>query len=171
VQVTAATQIAPLPENAQCSKTTITAGFRGGGGGGMTMPDPLEITWDNPSGDYYVVVAVCDTSSAYTPIYDFDDDDDDDDDNDDDGDAFVAPLSFQSEITQGASVQLSPQSFSYSGYYTVKLCRVQPEYVLLYQRMNNRSENLAELNVNVVNGYGIFTGVSSTNFRVHVLSN
>jgi hypothetical protein len=37
--------------------------------------------------------------------------------------------------------------------------------------MSNRSENLAELNANVVNGYGIFTGVSSVNHIVTVYVN
>jgi hypothetical protein len=161
VQVTAATQVAPLPENAQCPKTTITAGFGGSPGGSFDSEamEPVAITWDNPSADYYIVTAACDTSAAYTPV------------RGEPNETSAAPLWFRSEVTQGTSIQLSPQSFSYYGTYTIKLCRIQPEYVLLCQRMNSRSENLAELNANVVNGYGIFTGIGSKDFRVHVISN
>jgi hypothetical protein len=162
--VTADTEIAPVPENAQFSRNTIPAGG-GGGGGGMSEPITIKITWDNPSGDYYIVMGVC-TENNPIPVFEFDDDDDDDDD-----DEFEFPLSFQTEVTQDASVELTSQSFSYRGQYTVRLCRIQPEYVVLYQRMSNRSENLAELNANVVNGYGIFTGVSSVNHIVTVYVN
>jgi hypothetical protein len=160
--VTAATQIAALPENVAFSKTTIAAGFGGGGGGGFGdggMPEPIEITWDNPDGDYYIVVATCTTSNP-TPVFDVDDDDDETPD---------FPLSFQTEPTQGAAVQLSSQSFSYYGKYTVKLCRIQPEYVLLYQRTNSRS-TLVELHANVENGFGIFTGVGSVNVEITVVA-
>jgi hypothetical protein len=64
---------------------------------------------------------------------------------------------------------LSSQSFSYYGKYTVKVCRIRPEYVLLYQRTSNRSETLPELHANVVNGFGLFTGVSSVSAEVTVV--
>jgi hypothetical protein len=88
----------------------------------------------------------------------------------DDDDATDFPLSFQTEPTQGASIQLSSQSFSYYGKHTIKLCRIQPEYVLLYQRTNSSSANLLELHANVENGYGVFTGVSSVSSEVYVVS-
>jgi hypothetical protein len=159
VLVTAATQIAAQPENVLFSKKSITAGFGGGFGGG-TPNTPIEITWDNPGGDYYIVTATCITPNP-TPVYEGE--------GDDDAPAF--PLSFQSEITQGASLQLSSQSFSYFGKYTVKVCRIQPEYVLFCQRINNSSEPLVELNANVVNGFGIFTGIGSVSVDIYVVSN
>ncbi|MDR2448898.1 MAG: DUF4249 domain-containing protein [Prevotellaceae bacterium] len=166
VPVTATTQIAALPGNVAFSKTTVTAGFGGGMGGGGDAGDsmePLEITWDNPTGEYYIITATC-TESNPTPIFDMDDNDNDDDTAPD------FPLSFQTEPTQGASAQLSAQSFSYLGKHTVKLCRIQPEYVLLYQRMNSTSANLVELHANVENGFGVFTGVSSESREVNVVS-
>jgi hypothetical protein len=170
VPVTAVTQIAAPPEQVAFSKTTVSAGFGGGGGGGIGGGDgggdggvmePIEITWDNPTGDYYIVTGDCITPNP-TPVFDMDDD----------AAAAAAPdfpLSFQTEPTQGASVQLSSQSFSYYGKYTVKLCRIQPEYVLLYQREQSRSA-LPELHANVENGFGLFTGVSSVNVEVNVVS-
>ncbi|MDR1525972.1 MAG: hypothetical protein LBS79_12080, partial [Tannerella sp.] len=144
-------------------------GFGGGGGGGFGdggMPEPIAITWDNPDGDYYIVVATCTTPNP-TPVFDRDDDDADADADDDEAPDF--PLSFQTEPTQSAAVQLSSQSFSYYGKYTVKLCRIQPEYVLLYQRTNSRS-TLVELHANVENGFGIFTGVGSVSAEITVVS-
>ena len=161
VPVTAVTQIAPLPEQVKFSKNLIAAGFGGGMGG---QPEPIEITWDNPSGDYYIVAAVCITPNP-TPVYEIDEEDEEDEDTP------GFPLSFQTEPTQGASIQLSSQSFSYYGRYAVKLCRIQPEYVLLCRRMANSSANLVELHANVENGYGLFTGVSSVSNTITVVSN
>ena len=164
VPVTAVTQIAALPENMTFSKKSISAGFGGGGsGGGSSTMEPIEITWDNPGGEYYIITGVCITPNP-TPVFDMDDDEDEDDDTVPD-----FPLSFQTEPTQGASVQLSSQSFSYYGYYAIKLCRIQPEYVLLCQRADNTSSSLVELHANVENGYGLFTGVSSVSDTVRVL--
>jgi hypothetical protein len=157
VAVTAATQIAAPPENVVFSRTLIGAGMGGDMGGGM--PTPLEITWDNPNGDYYIVTAACEVDNP-TPIFEIDEDE-----------TPTFPLSFQSEVTQGTSMQLSSQSFSYYGRHLVKVCRIQPEYVLLYQRMNNRTDALAELIANVENGFGIFTGVSSVETTVYVVEN
>ncbi|MDR2361534.1 MAG: hypothetical protein LBD91_02275, partial [Prevotellaceae bacterium] len=137
--------------------------FGGGGGGaiGGGMPEPIEIMWDNPNGDYYIVAATCITPNP-TPVFDTDDDDDT---------ASDFPLSFQTETTQGASLQLSSQSFSYYGKYIVKICRIQPEYVVFCQSMNLRSVTLPELHVNIENGFGLFTGISSVSVEVYVISN
>ena len=159
VPVTAATQIATMPENVHFSKTVIAAGFGGGMGGGI--PEPIEITWDNPAGDYYIITGVCITPNP-APVFDTDDEDDT---------APDFPLSFQTEPTQGATAQLSSQSFSYYGRYTVKVCRIQPEYALFCQSANNRSVTLPELHANVVDGFGLFTGVSSVSTGVYVVSN
>jgi hypothetical protein len=161
VPVTAATQIAPLPEHVKFSTHTITAGFGGGGfGGDGSRPEPLEITWDNPAGEYYIVTGVC-IETTLTPVFDMDDEE-----NDDATPAF--PLSFQTEPTQDTIVQLSSQSFSYRGKYAIKLCRIQPEYVLLC-RLNTSSVNLVELHANVENGFGVFTGVGSVSDTVRVV--
>jgi hypothetical protein len=158
--VTASTQVAPLPEQVAFSTHSISAGFGGGGGGGM--PEPLKITWDNPAGAYYVVTGVCIETSP-TPVYDVDEEDDDDV-------SFDFPLSFQTEPAQDTIVRLSSQSFSYRGRYAMKLCAVQPEYVLMY-RLNSVSTNLLELHANVENGFGIFTGVGSVSDTVTVYAN
>jgi hypothetical protein len=157
-EVTATTQIDAPPENVKFSKTVIAAGFGGGMGG---QPEPITITWDNPSGDYYIIAAVCITPNP-TPVYEIDEENEDTPD---------FPLSFQTDPTQGASIQLSSQSFSYYGRYAVKLCRIQPEYVLLCRRMANSSASLVELHANVENGYGLFTGVSSVSNTIAVVSN
>jgi hypothetical protein len=52
----------------------------------------------------------------------------------------------------------------------VKVCRIQPEYALFCQSANNRSVTLPELHANVVEGFGLFTGVSSVNVEVYVIS-
>jgi hypothetical protein len=162
-QVSALTQLAAAPEGVTVSPTSITVAAWGGGGGGFggggsgpTAPATISIEWSNPNGDYYLVVVdnvddnpVTVRDSLYTG---------------------VDSLSFLTELTQDSIVQLSSQQFSYTGKHIVKLCRVQSEYVVMLQaNTDSRSEPLTEVHANVINGFGIFTGIAvhSTAITVH----
>lgn len=151
-QVSALTEVAAAPEGVTVSPTSITVqefgGGFGGGGGMPSMPDPITIEWSNPNGDYYLVV-VDNVDSNPTSLRDS---------------AYTdaASLSFLTDLTQDSIVQLSQQQFSYTGRHIVKLCRLQPELVVLLQaNTDSRSEPLTEMHANVVNGFGIFTGIAT----------
>ncbi|MDR1680952.1 MAG: DUF4249 domain-containing protein [Prevotellaceae bacterium] len=159
VPVTAVTQIAAVPQNVAFSKTAV-AGGGGGMGGAGGMPEPIEITFDNPDGDYYMVVAACATLNP-TPVFEAEEGEE----------APDFPLSFQTEPTQGEAIELTSQLFSYYGKYTVRLCRIQPEYLAFCRSMSIQKVTLRELHANVENGFGIFTGISSVSAAVYVVSN
>ncbi|MDR0711375.1 MAG: DUF4249 domain-containing protein [Prevotellaceae bacterium] len=161
-EVTALTQVAAAPENVTVSPlstsvtvwdTTSTGG--GFGGGGMpSMPANISIEWSNPTGDYYIIVV----------------------DNVDENPIAVrdtaAPLSFLVDLTQDSIAQLSSQQFSYTGRHIVRLCRVQPEYVVMAQaNSSSSSEPLIEVHANIINGFGIFTGISRYNTDITVHKN
>jgi hypothetical protein len=165
-EVSALTQLADAPEGVSVSPTSITvSGWGGGGGGGgfggggtPSAPTMLTVAWSNPNRDYYLVV-VDNVDNNRTFVREAD------------TAATTAPsLSFLTELTQDSIVQLSPQQFSYTGRHAVRLCRVQPEYVVMVQASAaSRSEPLTEVHANVLNGFGIFTGVyrHSTVITVH----
>ncbi|MDR0687362.1 MAG: DUF4249 domain-containing protein, partial [Prevotellaceae bacterium] len=156
-QVSALTQVAAAPEGVTVSPTSITVptwgggggGFGGGGGGGPTTPAMISIEWSNPNLDYYLVVVDnvdSNPTSVRDSLYNA---------------TTTDSLSFLTELTQDSIVQLSSQQFSYTGRHIVKLCRVQPEYVVMLQaNTDSRSEPLTEVHANVVNGFGIFTGMA-----------
>ncbi len=116
--------------------------------------EPVEVTWSNPNGDYYMLLVEC-TEANPRSIYNFDDDEERPD------------FRFRTEPTTSASSQLSMQSFSYYGYHNVILLRMQPEYALLYQSTSN---TISEIHANVEGGYGIFTGMSSDTLRIRVIT-
>lgn len=166
-EVTALTQVAAAPEGVTVSPTSITVqgfggggggggGFGGGGGGAPDMPSAVSVEWSNPNSDYYFVV-VDNVDSNPTALRDS-------------AYAADAGLSFLTDLTQDSIVQLSAQQFSYTGRHIVKLCRLQPELVVMLQaNANSRSEPLTEVHANVVNGFGIFTGIAihTTEISVH----
>jgi hypothetical protein len=62
------------------------------------------------------------------------------------------------------------QQLSYTGRHIVRLCRLQPEYVVMSRASAvSRSEPLTEVRANVANRFGVFTGVAChrTEITVH----
>ncbi|MDR3329264.1 MAG: DUF4249 family protein, partial [Prevotellaceae bacterium] len=143
-EVSATTTIAEMPEGVTFSVTDITAPSFGGGMGGPVAATPLTITWSNPAQDYYLLAVRCiDPDSVRLDS------------------GVVRTMS--DVLTQDSAALLSPMQLSYTGRHAVKLCRLQPEYVLLLQRheQGKTSETVQEVNANVEGGFGIFTGVSA----------
>ncbi len=149
--VEATTLIPPKPQNMALSATTLSVPKRPSK---ATGNEPVEVTWDNPDGDYYMIVVEC-TETNPTSIFDWDEDDEEQ----------RPRFAFRTEPSQASSGQLSMQNFSYYGSHNVILVRMQPEYVLLYQSTGN---TIAEIHANVENGYGIFTGLNADTVKITV---
>lgn len=151
-----ATTFVPGKKEAQLStsliemeKITNTGGFPGGG---FTQIDPIEVSWDNPEGDYfYVLIENLETNPEYV--------------ND-----FLAELEenlgqqfrriTEPSITDFHSIN-SRREITQYGTHRVIVFRVSPEYAALYQTSGTSSQSLSEPPSNIDNGLGIFTGVSS----------
>ena len=151
-----ATTFVPGKREAQLStsliemeKITNTGGFPGGG---FTQIDPIEVSWDNPEGDYfYVLIENLETNPEYV--------------ND-----FLADLEedlgqrfrriTEPSITDFHSINPRREITQY-GTHRVIVFRVSPEYAALYQTSGTSSQSLTEPPSNIDNGLGIFTGVSS----------
>lgn len=110
----------------------------------------IEITWDNPDGNYYIVEGM---TRSIDPIRESDS---------------IASKSFKLDYTQGSSVTLSSSQFSYLGNYEVSLIRILPEYVAMSQGSGSTSSSLTEVGGNIEGGYGIFTGINRVTKTINV---
>ncbi len=133
----------------EMEKITNNGGFPGGG---FTQIDPIEISWDNPEGDYYyVLIENLEADPEYV--------------ND-----FLADLEedlgrrfrriTEPDITDFYRINPRREITQY-GTHRVIVFRVSPEYAALYQTSGTSSQSISEPPSNIDNGLGIFTGVSS----------
>lgn len=158
VEVYAETTIPERPVGFDLSATAITVPNPNGGGGGFGggPPEPVEATWENPNREYHVLTL---TPVDASPRRINDDDDDEDDDQ-------GVPNSLGSP-TREASTNINAMQLTYYGRHAAVLSRVQPEYAALFQSSGNQ-QTLRSPSTNVVNGYGIFTGVASDTLYLRV---
>lgn len=139
---------------AEVYMTKITSGS-GFNPGNLENTDPVEITWENPEGEYYyVVIKNLEESPEYI--------------ND-----FLAereqnfPGGFRRFIFIGrpqisSRYTIDPRrELTQFGRYAVIVYRVNPEYAALYAVSGSSSQSITQPPTNVDNGLGIFTGVSS----------
>ena len=109
--------------------------------------EPVEIVWDNPSGDYYYVLV----------------------ENIEENPVEISQLDLGgggnfSLITEPTNLDRYPlrrPDITQYGRYRVVLYRVNQEYVDLYQTSEQDSRNLTEPLTNVESGLGIFTSFNS----------
>lgn len=153
--ISAYTYIPTKPQNfTQSSTTLIIEAFDTTNFEPPTIPDPVELSWDNPDGDYYIVV-VENIELAPSPINDFGDED---------------PPSniFRKSPTNGSSEELTSREFLYYGTHRIILYHVLPDYAALYNNNNTSSQNLTNPSTSIINGYGIFTGLNSDTLYLEV---
>ena len=108
----------------------------------------IQITWDNPSEDFYfmVVEAVKDTLD---PIF---------------IDQVLSALErfrFVSEPTDVASINFLAGTVQSFGTYSVKIYHINEEYSALYENSNQDSRDLNEPPSNVQNALGVFSAFNS----------
>lgn len=120
----------------------------------MVQPDPIEMSWKNFDNSYYLIV-VENIESVLDPIRDF-------------GDNGPPTNTFRKSPTQNSSEELRSMEFSYYGTHRIVLYHVLPDYASLYDESSTSSQNITNPSTSIVNGYGIFTGLSSDTLYVIV---
>jgi hypothetical protein len=150
--VTAYTHIPSKPVNfdqsdlsMSVSRMSSTSGPPEGGMG--EMPEPVTLSWDNADESYYIVV-IENMESILEPIRDF-------------GDSTAPKNVFKKPPTTSSGLELRPQEFQYFGKHRLILYHVLPDYASLYSENSTSSQNLTNPSTDIMNGYGIFTGLNS----------
>jgi len=123
--------------------------------GGITIPDPVELSWNNENGDYYyVVIRNIETDPEYV---------------NDNIAQFEGQLQFITEPQVSNFYAIRTQrELRQFGTYQIIVFRVNPEYAALYESSGSSTLSLEEPASNIVNGLGIFTGVSSDTLYLEV---
>ncbi|WNJ18425.1 DUF4249 family protein [Pontibacter sp. G13] len=155
-EVGANTLIPGKPENFQSSGSTIEVFSFGGGFGGGTPPsppEPIDLTWDNPEGNYHMIV-VENTEEDPELINE---------------DTDRPPRNFRNAPTQSSSQELNPFTFNYYGRHRVILYQLNPEYAALYEQLGTSSLDIVAPPSNISEGLGIFTGIHTDTLFVEVV--
>lgn len=119
--------------------------------GGFTTVDPIELSWDNPEGDYYYVVVqnIEDDPEYVNEIFK-------------EQDNPFRNFRFISEPQVMDFYNIDPRrEIEQFGTHRVILFRVNPEYAALYNVSDASSLSITQPPSNVENGLGILTGVAS----------
>lgn len=157
--VTGYTYIPTKPTNATQSATELYVDRIDSGtfGPPTSMPDPIEISWDNADHSYYLIL-VENIESVLDPIRDFGDD---------------GPPSniFRKQPTSLGTEEIRSMEFQYFGTHRVVIYHVLPDYAALYDDNSSSSQNLSNPSTSIVNGYGIFTGMNSDTLWIEVREN
>lgn len=116
----------------------------------------LEITWDNSNGEYYYV------------LYENTENEPEDIDQSNTSGNFpggerpvFANFSFITSPTNADQLTINSRGLTQYGTYSVKVYKVNQEYVDLYQTSEQDSRNFTEPLNNITNGLGIFTSFNS----------
>lgn len=138
-----------------------SGGFPGGPGGfGGNDNTPVELSWSNPENVYHFI-AVENTETEPQQI-------------------IIPPTGsefptfrfrFTNEPLLGTHNNIQPQSLEYFGNYDVILYRINPDYSALYQSSGTTTQNLSTPPSSIINGLGIFTGISADTVKLNVGKN
>ena len=119
------------------------------------LPDPIELEWENPEGDYYYVVVENTEEDPETINELFED--------------FGIAFNFTSDPEIMDFYAINPRrEIQQFGRHRIIVFRVNPEYAALYETSGTTSTTIAEPPSNVDNGLGLFTGVSSDTLWLNV---
>jgi hypothetical protein len=124
------------------------------GGGRWEMMQPLTLKWTNDDGSYYIVV-IENMEATLDPVRNF-------------GTTNVPFGRFRKSPTTASGIEMRPQEFQYFGHHRIILNHVLPDYASLYKETTSSSQNLTNPSSSIVNGYGIFTGLSSDTLYLFV---
>ena len=149
-----------VPENnaasiskSQVELTKIEAGVFPSGG--IVIPDPVEVTWNNNDGDYYyVLVKNIETDPEYV---------------NENIAQFEGQLQFITEPQiSNIYVIRAQRDLMQFGTYQIIVFRVNQEYAALFDSSGASTLSLEEPPTNIINGLGIFTGLSSDTLYLEV---
>lgn len=156
VEIYAKTIVPQKPEGFKLSANSIAIqpiGDPGSGGGFPSFPDPIEVSWENTDGAYYLIVVEKMESNPESIFENANDD---------------PRPTFRSEPEQTSTYELGFQSFTYYGTHRVILYRLNAEYASLYDDNGNSSQNLTSPYTNIVGGLGVFTGLNADTLTIEV---
>lgn len=127
----------------------------------ITMPDPVELNWDNPEAKYYFL-NIQNIESNPTPIMP---------DPPEHSPFARGGFAFQmvSRPTNDNFYSILPQTLTHYGTHRIIMTSVNDEYVNLYNSMNQDSRELNEPYTNIENGLGIFTAFNSDTLYLQVI--
>ncbi|HEX6429803.1 MAG TPA: DUF4249 family protein [Niastella sp.] len=143
-EVTGYTIVPTRPTGFTCSSQTV----KYKPGQKMVTPELLELKWDNPKAEFHTVIIkhvepgtpqVLTNNQTKAPH-----------------NIYTAPW-----LDNKVSIP-TYDNFFWLGKHEVILYKVLPEYVVLFREPNNSSQNIASAPTNISLGYGIFTGVSTS---------
>jgi uncharacterized protein DUF4249 len=128
---------------------------------GVEMPDPVELTWDNPEAKYYFLdiqniesypISIKPDPPADRP-------------------GLPEGVSFQmiTEPTNDNFAYIDMRELEYFGTHRIIFTSVNEEYVYLYNSLNQDSRELNEPYSNISNGLGIFTAFNSDTLYLEVI--
>ncbi|MEQ9298041.1 MAG: DUF4249 family protein [Cyclobacteriaceae bacterium] len=148
--ISATTTVPPAPINLEVSVDSIEVAPIESRDDLIDRPtlDPIEIYWENTSGDYYYVL-IENIENSPQDINTLD---------------FRGPQRNFNFVTQPTNLDVHnvpPFSLTQYGTYQIVVYRVGQEYVDLYQTADQDSRNLTEPFSNINNGLGIFTSFNS----------
>jgi len=130
----------------------------------IVMPDPLELNWDNPEGNYYFLHIQNIESNPISIMPDIPDG----------MPAGRRPGGFAFEMvtepTNGTYYSINPMMLKYYGTHRVIMSSVNDEYVNLYSSLNQDSRELNEPYSNITNGLGIFTAFNSDTLYIEIIN-
>ncbi len=138
----------------------VEIGVPPSGGFGSTL-EPVEISWDNTDGDYYyVVIKNIETDPEYVNenIAQFEAEN---------GGQSRFVFITEPQVTDFYAIN-SRRDLTQFGTYQIIVFRVNPEYAALYESSGSSTLSLEQPPTNIVNGLGIFTGVSSDTLYLEV---
>ncbi|MEO1435487.1 MAG: DUF4249 family protein [Bacteroidota bacterium] len=157
---TAETFVPSAPENLTLSQSSIEVQQINNIGDVLELdpPDPVEVDWDGPEGVFYfvTVVNIEPNPEAVNTLVE---------DNEEGG-----FLSLETEPFTETVYDINTfQDIDFFGTYRIEVYRVNAEYVAVYEDNSSGSTSLNQITTNVVNGFGLFTGINSSVAFLEVL--
>ena len=130
---------------------------------GIEMPDPVELTWDNPEAKYYFLdiqniesypMSIMPDPPEHRPER-------------------PGGFAFQmiTEPTNNNYYAIDIRELEYFGTHRIVFTSVNEEYVYLYNSLSQDSRELNEPYSNISNGLGIFTAFNSDTLYLEVIPN
>lgn len=158
-EITASTTIPLKPENFEISETTteierITEDV------GFGPPDmtEIELSWDNETGDYFLIYIqyLEDEYDTINTVIELDED--------------IDYANFSSDPLSTDYYTFRSMQFRFFGEYQVVLSRITETYAQLYETLSQSSlEGLTEPPTNVTNGMGVFAAFNSDTLTINVV--
>jgi hypothetical protein len=147
-EVSATTVVPTRPTGFTCSSATV----KYKSWHNIVAPELLEFKWDNPEIAYHTVIIRNIEPENNRPIV---------------VNNHLIYGRLKHNIFTGPSLDNKVsiptyENFFWLGKHQVILYKILPEYAILFHETDNNSQNLVSAPTNIVNGYGIFTGLSTS---------